>query len=122
VKRGLSQERLAFDAGVDRSYVSGLEKEEQNPTVDLLDRLSKTLSIHISELFTEAAPRSGSAEITPKRTPTGQVGHDARRFDLSTQTLIAIFASICLHQCALPAQLERGRHTVRQIVITGRHS
>jgi hypothetical protein len=25
VKRGLSQERLAFDAGVDRSYVGGLE-------------------------------------------------------------------------------------------------
>jgi transcriptional regulator with XRE-family HTH domain len=38
VKRGLSQERLAFDAGVDRSYVGGLERREENPTVDLLDR------------------------------------------------------------------------------------
>jgi transcriptional regulator with XRE-family HTH domain len=45
VMRGLSQERLAFDAGVDRSYVGGLEWREENPTVDVLDRLAKTLSI-----------------------------------------------------------------------------
>jgi transcriptional regulator with XRE-family HTH domain len=42
VKRGLSQERLAFDAGIDRSYVGGLERQEENPTVDPLDRLAKT--------------------------------------------------------------------------------
>ena len=40
VNRGLSQKKLAFDAGIDRSYVSGLERQEENPTVDLLDRLA----------------------------------------------------------------------------------
>jgi hypothetical protein len=30
---------LAFDSGADRSYVGGVEQREQNPTVDLLDRL-----------------------------------------------------------------------------------
>ena len=40
VRRGLSQER-AFDAGVDRSYVGGLERQEENPTVDVLDRLAR---------------------------------------------------------------------------------
>jgi transcriptional regulator with XRE-family HTH domain len=30
VKRGLSQERLAFDSSVDRSYVGGLERREEN--------------------------------------------------------------------------------------------
>jgi hypothetical protein len=35
-----SQERLAFDASVDRSYVGGLERREENPTVDVLDRLA----------------------------------------------------------------------------------
>jgi transcriptional regulator with XRE-family HTH domain len=45
VKRRLSQERLAFDAGIDRSYVGGLERHEENPTVDPLDRLAKTLSV-----------------------------------------------------------------------------
>jgi transcriptional regulator with XRE-family HTH domain len=43
VKRGLSQEGLAYDADVDRSYVGGLEREEENPTVEVLDRLAKTL-------------------------------------------------------------------------------
>ncbi len=62
VRRGLSQERLAFDAGVDRSYVGGLEREEQNPTVDLLDRLAHTLSVRISDFFIE--PGRGSS--TPK--------------------------------------------------------
>jgi transcriptional regulator with XRE-family HTH domain len=51
VRRGLSQERLAFDAGVDRSYVGGLERQEENPTVDILDRLARALSVPISELF-----------------------------------------------------------------------
>jgi len=32
VKRGLSQERLGFDAAVNRSYTGGLECEEENPT------------------------------------------------------------------------------------------
>ncbi len=55
VKRGFSQERLAFDSGVDRSYVGGLERQEQNPTVDLLDRLAKTLSVPISDFFVQPA-------------------------------------------------------------------
>jgi transcriptional regulator with XRE-family HTH domain len=55
VRRGLSQERLAFDAGVDRSYVGGLERQEENPTVDVLDRLAKTLAVHVSEFFVEPA-------------------------------------------------------------------
>jgi len=65
VKRELSQERLAFDAGIDRSYVGGLERQEENPTVDLLDRLAKTLSVHISELLVE--PPRGAAAPKPLR-------------------------------------------------------
>jgi transcriptional regulator with XRE-family HTH domain len=63
VKRGLSQERLAFDAEVDRSYVGGLERLEENPTVDLLDRLAKTLEVPISELFKQ--PRVGDTRPKP---------------------------------------------------------
>ncbi len=65
VKRDLSQERLAFDSGVDRSYVGGLERREQNPTVDLLDRLAKTLSVPISEFFVQ--PPRGSSPPKPLR-------------------------------------------------------
>ena len=68
VKRGLSQERLAYDAGVDRSYVGCLERREENPTVDVLERLAKTLGIGIAELFKE--PRKGS--LPPKPLPSGR--------------------------------------------------
>jgi transcriptional regulator with XRE-family HTH domain len=65
VKRGLSQEGLAYDAGVDRSYVGGLERREGNPTVDILDRLAKTLGVSVGELFRQ--PRKGAAAPRPLR-------------------------------------------------------
>jgi transcriptional regulator with XRE-family HTH domain len=43
VTQGISQERRAFDSGIDRSYLGGIEREAENPTVDLLDRLAGTL-------------------------------------------------------------------------------
>jgi transcriptional regulator with XRE-family HTH domain len=54
VAKGISQERLAFDSRIDRSYLGGIEREAENPTVDLLDRLASTLGIPLAELFTEA--------------------------------------------------------------------
>lgn len=51
--QGVSQERLAFDSGVDRSYVGGLERGEMNPSVDLLERLALTLRVPVAELFVE---------------------------------------------------------------------
>jgi transcriptional regulator with XRE-family HTH domain len=65
VKRGLSQERLAYDAEVDRSYVGGLERQVENPTVDVLDRLAKTLGVTVGELFKQ--PRQGAAPPKPLR-------------------------------------------------------
>lgn len=51
IAQGVSQERLAYDAGVDRSYLGGMERGEENPTVDILDRLAVTLAVPIGELF-----------------------------------------------------------------------
>jgi transcriptional regulator with XRE-family HTH domain len=51
VAQNISQERLAFESSVDRSYLGGLERGEENPTVDLLDRLADTLGVPIGELF-----------------------------------------------------------------------
>jgi transcriptional regulator with XRE-family HTH domain len=55
VLRGVSQERLAADATVDRAYVGGLERQTENPTVDLLDRLATTLAVPFAELFVQPA-------------------------------------------------------------------
>jgi transcriptional regulator with XRE-family HTH domain len=62
VVRGLSQEMLAVDAGIDRTYVSRLERGLQNPTVAVLEKLARALSSNIEELF--RVPRAG--EIAPR--------------------------------------------------------
>lgn len=51
VKRALSQEALAVDAGVDRSYVGRIERGVENPTVETLDRLAKALDVSAAELL-----------------------------------------------------------------------
>ena len=43
--RGMSQEELALEAGMKRSYVSELERGLRNPTVWALGRLAEALEI-----------------------------------------------------------------------------
>jgi transcriptional regulator with XRE-family HTH domain len=63
VARGLSQEVLAVDAEIDRTYVSRLERGLENPSVAVLERLAKALSANIEELF--RVPRAGEAVPRP---------------------------------------------------------
>jgi len=42
-RAGLSQEQLAFRAGVDRTYVSQLENDKKSPTVQTLFRLCSAM-------------------------------------------------------------------------------
>jgi transcriptional regulator with XRE-family HTH domain len=55
-QKGLSQERLAIDAGVDRAWVSELEREQGNASIDLLDRLAAALAVPIAVLFELPSP------------------------------------------------------------------
>lgn len=48
--KGLSQEKLALDAGLDRSYVGGIERGERNTTVLNLFKLAQALNVS-PELF-----------------------------------------------------------------------
>ncbi|MGY4408098.1 helix-turn-helix domain-containing protein [Bradyrhizobium sp. USDA 3315] len=75
VERGIPQEQLAYDAGVDRSYMSGLERQQANPTIDLLDRLAETLGVAVSELFVR--PSKGAPP--PATLPKGRKPKPARR-------------------------------------------
>lgn len=56
--KGLSQERLALDAGMERSYVSDLERGTRNPSVRALGRLAEALGVEPSLLLvtTEGEP------------------------------------------------------------------
>lgn len=50
-KLGLSQEEVAFRAGMKRSYLSDLERGVRNPTVRALGRLAVALELDASELL-----------------------------------------------------------------------
>lgn len=64
-EQGISQERLAADSGIDRAYVSELEREQGNATLDLLDRLAAVLNVDIAAFF--EAPGSGDDRPRPLR-------------------------------------------------------
>lgn len=50
---GLSQEALALAAGVDRTYVSQLERGVANPSLKILYRISKVLEAELQINFLE---------------------------------------------------------------------
>jgi transcriptional regulator with XRE-family HTH domain len=52
--RGLSQEALAADVGLDRSYVGGIERGEHNLTVISLLRIANQLGVKGGELLKRA--------------------------------------------------------------------
>jgi transcriptional regulator with XRE-family HTH domain len=49
--QGLSQEALAVDAGLDRSYMGGIERGEHNLTIINLVKISKALGITPAKLL-----------------------------------------------------------------------
>jgi transcriptional regulator with XRE-family HTH domain len=66
VARGLSQEALAVDAEIDRTYVSRLERNLENPTVGVLERVAKALHCPIVDLFAQSGT-GRVATLTPGR-------------------------------------------------------
>jgi len=49
-ERGWSQEELAFESGLHRTYISGIERGARNPTIVILARLAKTLGVSVERL------------------------------------------------------------------------
>lgn len=50
-QKNLSQEELAELAGIDRTYVGGVERGERNLSVLNVKRLSDALGINVKDLF-----------------------------------------------------------------------
>lgn len=57
---GLTQEALAFDCALHRTYISGVERGIRNPTILVLEKIAKALQIPASKLL-EEAPRGRAA-------------------------------------------------------------
>ncbi len=49
-ERSWSQEELAFESGLHRTYISGIERGARNPTIMILARLADTLRVTVGEL------------------------------------------------------------------------
>lgn len=47
---GLSQERLGEITGLDRTYISGIERGVRNPSLRNIEKLARALKVSVSEL------------------------------------------------------------------------
>ena len=50
---GLSQEAFALEAGIDRTYVSGVERGARNPSLTVSQKFADGLGVPLWMLFTE---------------------------------------------------------------------
>ena len=50
-ERDWSQEDLAHEAGLHRTYVSDLERVARNPTITVVDRLAQAFGVPIGQLL-----------------------------------------------------------------------
>jgi transcriptional regulator with XRE-family HTH domain len=69
---GLSQERLALAAGIDRAYVGRVERGSENVTITTMEAMATALSVPIAALLIEPdadAPRPLPLRAGRKRVP-----------------------------------------------------
>ncbi len=98
VAKGLSQERLAFAAGIDRAYVGRVERGSENVTVSTLEAMAVALAVPVAALFIEPKPgpsrrcRCGPGGVRSPGEPrhrveeagcAGRVGRITRRFPVA---------------------------------------
>ena len=64
-ERGLSQEQLAFEAEIDRTYVSQIERAVINPSLLVLHKVAKALGSTVPDLLLGRAPNRWIAPRSP---------------------------------------------------------
>lgn len=62
--RGYTQETLAFESGLDRTYVSLLELGSRSPTLDTIMTLCGALNVSLSHLAQEVEAEIGEGDIS----------------------------------------------------------
>lgn len=50
-EKGLSQEALAFECDLHRTYISGIERGIRNPSIVNLDKIAKALKVSVKDLL-----------------------------------------------------------------------
>lgn len=49
--KGMSQELLAYEAGLDRTYISGVERGKRNISLENIERLAIALGVKVKDFF-----------------------------------------------------------------------
>jgi len=62
-----SQEQTAFSAGLDRTYISGLERGVRNPSLQTMQKLAVALGIGLDVVFVKARRLAEQPAPRPKR-------------------------------------------------------
>ncbi len=65
LRTGLSQEKFAAQAGLDRTYYAGIERGERNPSVKQLAKIAAALGVPLAVLFMEgeSAPEGSNISL-----------------------------------------------------------
>lgn len=70
IERKMTQNALAYQAGVSPTYIYQLERGEKSPTIEYLDHICWGLGITIEEFFAaETKPQRDSADRLSALTP-----------------------------------------------------
>lgn len=64
VDQGLSQEELAYRAGVSPSHIGKLERGEKNPSLSSIDKITNALGITLEDLFKYIQPSTVDTDNT----------------------------------------------------------
>ena len=57
-ERHMSQEELAFKAGISAAHLGQIERALKNPTVDTVAKIAAAMGVPITTLFTEEQPKA----------------------------------------------------------------
>jgi transcriptional regulator with XRE-family HTH domain len=52
-QNGMTQEQLAFEAEIDLTYMGGIERGRRNPSLLVMVRIAKALSVPLPKLLSE---------------------------------------------------------------------
>jgi transcriptional regulator with XRE-family HTH domain len=52
-EKGIAQERLGLESGVDRTLVSKIERQIANPSLEILSKIAAYLQVSVVELLTK---------------------------------------------------------------------
>jgi transcriptional regulator with XRE-family HTH domain len=65
--KGLSQEDVALEADVNRTYISDLEREVYSASLDLVEKIAAALNVDPLDLLQSPSPRSKEKLVQAKR-------------------------------------------------------